>query len=102
MEKFRNMLETLDVQEAHILRAHVASGAAIQEIDRHLQEQDVPTRICPICERSVNENRDLVLVFGPEGLRQKARFCGHDCLEYFLDRRKQHKPTKALNTAFRE
>jgi len=86
MHEFKELLKNLSNEELLTLRANILNGVAAEMITLKLKEDSA--RVCPVCERSVDEARDLVLHFGPEGFRQKARFCGHDCLEYFLLRRK--------------
>ena len=93
MHEFKKFLRTLRSDDLVELRGKIANGVVTEMINLSLETDS--SVICPVCERSVDESRDLVLHFGPEGLRQKARFCGHDCLEYFLQRRKND--TQSLN-----
>lgn len=93
MRKFKTFLEGLNNEELTMMNDHISNGVAAEMVKLHREAQ--ATAVCPVCERLVDEQQDLVLLFGPNGFRQKARFCGHDCLEYFLQMRKRH--TQSLN-----
>lgn len=86
MRELQEFVQGLNANQLVSLRNHVANGSATELINSQLEADSM--MVCPVCERAVDERKDIVLTFGPEGLRQKARFCGHDCLEYFLERRR--------------
>ena len=96
LEQFNEFIEQMSASELQLLLQQVQFGEIKQLVQKRIRDLENPTLVCPVCEQSVSEQKDVVLHFGPEGFRQKARFCGHDCLEYFLQERKEQ--TKALNS----
>jgi len=83
--KLAKMIDELGYDELNLLKKDFEEGVLRALLDDRLRALENPMLVCPVCERPVNEETDLVLIFGPSGLRQKARFCGKDCLRYFLD-----------------
>jgi len=88
LREFKKFLEGMNNEELASLRTNIDNGVVAEMVKLQMQSQT--SNVCPVCERGVNEQLDLVLYFGPQGFRQKARFCGHDCLEYFLKHRKHN------------
>ena len=84
LKEFTTLIQALPVEELEILERQINGGHISQAIAQRKQVLTNPALVCPVCEKNVSEQKDLVLEFGPEGLRQKARFCGHDCLSYFF------------------
>lgn len=88
MKKFIEHINQLDASELVALHEFIKNKQAHEEITKRLEEIGNPMLVCPVCEIRVSEEKDLMLVFGPQDLRQKARFCGYDCLSYFLQQRR--------------
>lgn len=101
MNRLATLIDELSYEELLLLKKDFEQGILRKLLDKRLEAFDNPTLVCPVCERPVSENKDIVLVFGPEGFRQKARFCGQDCLKYFLEAREKstmRRPEKDSDT----
>jgi hypothetical protein len=95
MDRFSKFAEGLAPEEIVQLRSFIKQGDAVKMLN-HFLDVLGGSKVCPTCESPVDETKDILIHFGPEGLRQKASFCGYDCLEYFLLERKMNAQT--LNT----
>ena len=93
---FEEFVRNLDHKELQSVEQLFSSGNAHNILGKHKRRLSNPMLVCPVCESGVCEQEDLLLEFGPRGLRQKARFCGHDCLEFFLSQRKSLKQKNIL------
>lgn len=85
MNRLARLIDELSHEELILLKKDFDEGILRQLLDKRLMAFENPSMVCPVCERPVHEQKDIVLVFGPEGFRQKARFCGQDCLKYFIE-----------------
>lgn len=88
---FEDFINNLGEQELSQLESQLSSGRAHELIHQRKRALNNPMLVCPVCEAKVCERENLVLEFGPNDFRQKARFCGLDCLEFFLEQQKSLK-----------
>ena len=86
------MVAGASYEELLQLQGELQNGWLHSAVEGRISQFENPMGVCPICERAVDEDADIVLHFGPQGLRKKARFCGQDCLEYFLAEMRQTHP----------
>jgi len=87
ISKLHDMLSQFDHDELLKFREALRFRRVHDIVDDKIRAFNNPSLVCPVCERSVSEQDDYVLLFGPRELRRKARFCGTDCLVYFLNTR---------------
>tara|TARA_Y100000031_G_scaffold132714_1_gene154030 strand:- start:2865 stop:3152 length:288 start_codon:yes stop_codon:yes gene_type:complete len=83
MQKIRNFLNDLSKEELEQLERSMQSGTLNKLVEKRLRDMNAGLRVCPVCSSDVGHEA-FVLIFGPQGLRKKAAFCAHDCLEYFI------------------
>lgn len=84
IDRFRDLVEQSDHGELLRFREALRRKDVHDIVDSRIRAFENPTLVCPVCERPVSEENDIILIFGPRELRRKARFCGQDCLTYFL------------------
>lgn len=84
--KAHDFIKEMDYDTLKKLKEHIISGELDNVVDTRIKAFENPALVCPVCESSVDETKDLVLIFGPKEFRQKARFCGHDCLNHFVNK----------------
>lgn len=79
-------VDGLSNEELSELSEKIEEGFLKNYLQKRMVELANPMMVCPVCEKQVSEEEDLLIQFGPKGFRKKARFCGHDCLAYFFDK----------------
>ncbi|NIA04152.1 MAG: hypothetical protein GWP09_02260 [Nitrospiraceae bacterium] len=83
IDELKKLYEELKEDKIHV---ETILKNKIEETEKENQ------KICAVCGRKISEVKEpFVLYFGPRDLRQKAYFCGVDCLEYFLKNMKTSK-----------
>lgn len=88
--KPNDFIKELDYDNLKKLHQHICDGNLRDVVENRIRAFENPALVCPVCEREVDENKDMVLIFGPKEFRQKARFCGHDCLTHFVNKLGKH------------
>jgi hypothetical protein len=88
------MLSKMDDLELFELKQDISnedskfSDMINNEIKRRESEHK---KFCATCGAELNGINQFTLLFGPEGLKKRASFCGIDCLEEFLGRLRESK-----------
>ena len=92
MNRLAKLIESLDEDDLKLIKKDLEAGNIDRLIHKKLQEKKEAdfNKVCPVCQSPIGEE-NLTLVFGPKGLRKQASFCALDCLEYFLNKRKEEK-----------
>ena len=97
MNKLAKLIENLSEEDLRLIKKDLEAGNIERLINKKLQEkrEEDFNKVCPVCQTPVGEE-NLILIFGPKGLRKKASFCALDCLEYFLNKIKQEKEKRII------
>ncbi|NTV23624.1 MAG: hypothetical protein HGA85_04580 [Nanoarchaeota archaeon] len=96
MNKLKGLIEGMAYKELKAIQRDLAEGnmgrlvkERLDEIEAKLGRQE---HICPTCgAKLAEETAKYHLVFGPPDFRQRAMFCGLDCLSFFLEKLKQER-----------
>lgn len=98
MNRLIEIINNLNLEELENLKKDIDSGNLQKLINQRILtlKHKKGTGICPVCHTGINENAQFTLFFGPKEFKQKASFCGQDCLEYFLYRIKKTKQGQPL------
>ncbi|OVE74898.1 hypothetical protein BVX95_00895 [archaeon D22] len=91
VNKLAGIIDGLSLEELRLVKKDLDCGNIERLINNKILEVERggKFKICPVCNTDIVEGEELVLYFGPQGLRKKASFCANDCLEYFLHRQRQ-------------
>ncbi|MFH1211392.1 MAG: hypothetical protein V1659_00505 [Candidatus Woesearchaeota archaeon] len=88
MNKFAEQLETffaeIEYEDALRIRDFIKEGRMETLINKKVKELENKVKVCPTCSTLLEREKSIVVQFGPKDFRKEARFCGIDCLEYFL------------------
>lgn len=84
MNKLAKLINSMNLNDLRKIRKDLVEGNFLKLIDKRLTKLQDPNKVCPICGSNIDEN-SIEMVFGREGLRKRATFCGHDCLEFFIN-----------------
>lgn len=99
--KFKEFLEGLDYNEVLDFQKQMKSKESTIRtvLSNHIDViERINSRVCATCGNELNQQKALVLHFGPEDFKKKASFCAFDCLEFFLEQLKniEMKKEKAI------
>lgn len=84
----QEFLDKLDYDDVMLLKEHSSNGKIEDLIMKRAKEVQTKARPCPTCSAVLEKDKSIVLQFGPKDFRKEARFCGVDCLMYFLQNMK--------------
>lgn len=87
--KVRDIIERLDIEELSKLKKDIDSGSVhLKKLveKKIIDKEKEHGRYCNVCMNELDpfSPNSFTLVFGAEGFKKKASFCGMDCLNYFL------------------
>jgi len=92
VSKFKEILNSLDLEDLEKIQLDVHSGAKHMRhlVDLKIKEmKSSRDSQCAICGRDLNENSsNFTLIFGPHDFKKKGSFCEIDCLIYFINQLK--------------
>ncbi len=96
--RMKKILEHLEYEELVALKEDIAK---IESRFRTMLDEEIRQRsadhatYCATCGETIDAygKQNYTILFGPEGLRKKASFCGIDCMGYFLSKMKAMRGT---------
>ncbi len=92
MQGIRSIVKNLGLEELSELNNDLATGGnKLRSIVRErLSEITGSGSTCAVCMNTLSTQRaTYTLIFGPRDFQKKGRFCGIDCLEYFIQTLKE-------------
>lgn len=91
MNKLAELIKSLSAEDVLRIKQDLDEGNLSRVIAERLAEEEMPQKVCPVCNTPLDDDAPYVLYFGTV-VRKKARFDALDCLEFFLQ--DELKPTK--------
>lgn len=91
MNKLADLIKSLPAEDVLRIKQDLDEGNLSRVIVDRLAEEEMPQKVCPVCNAPLDDNAPYVLYFGTV-VRKKARFDALDCLEFFI--REELKPSK--------
>lgn len=92
--RMKNLLQKMeDVELWHLKKDLHAEDSAMHDLieeELRYRAQD-HKKMCVACGNSLMGTNQFTLLFGPEGLKKRASFCGLDCLDQFTQKLREHK-----------
>lgn len=83
-EKLGQTFSAWSTSEMEILLEQLThKRISVEQVLREIIEKQHQSKQCTVCTAPLTKE-NYTLEFGPGDLRQRARFCAHDCLSYFL------------------
>lgn len=92
--RMKGLLSKMEDIELHHLKKDLLEEDSVM---RQLIEQELSRRalehkhICTACGSDLQGTNQFTLLFGPEGFKKRASFCGLDCMEQFTAKLREHK-----------
>jgi DNA repair exonuclease SbcCD ATPase subunit len=83
MNKLAELIRKLPQEDILLIQRDLEEGNIARVISDRLAELELPQKVCPVCNTTLDDDAPYVLYFGTL-VRKKARFDGLDCLERFL------------------
>ncbi|MCX8147248.1 MAG: hypothetical protein N3D84_02165 [Candidatus Woesearchaeota archaeon] len=88
MKTFAKAVDSMDIDELIKLKNDIDNGCQqIKEMIMKKIAHEIRKNTCCICESRINPYSpfNFSLSFGPKDIKRKAKFCGIDCLLYFIN-----------------
>lgn len=87
MNRLAHMIGNLGYEDLRSIEKDLNEGNIEKLIKERLLYFEKDRKICPVCYKTIDEDDDhFTLMFGPADFRKKAKFCGIDCLEFFINK----------------
>lgn len=87
MNKLTGIISSMNYRELKAVQKDLYEGNIGRIIKHNLDrlETRFPEKVCPTCGNPLNEqSAKYTLTFGPVDFKQRASFCGVDCLTFFV------------------
>ena len=95
--RLKNTLSKMDDLELFELKKDLGSENSdfYNLINKEIKKRQTEhKKICATCGAELKGINQFTLMFGPEGFKKRASFCGIDCLEEFLEKLRENKYKK--------
>jgi hypothetical protein len=84
MNKLAELIRSLPPEDILLIKKDLDEGNVTRLITERIAELELPQRVCPVCNTSLDDDAPYILYFGT-GVGKKARFDALDCLQLFID-----------------